>query len=48
MGYFTELRKQGNRKSCKRKKCPYYTTTTEKCSRCEWNSEATWTTAERK
>lgn len=48
MGYFTELRKQGNRKSCKRKKCPYYTMVTEKCGRCEWNPGAAWVKVNKK
>lgn len=30
-------------KPCKRKKCPYYNTRTNKCSLCEYNPNAEWT-----
>lgn len=30
-------------KPCKRDKCPYYKTKTDKCYSCEWNPDAVWT-----
>lgn len=34
--------KNKNIKPCKRKKCPYYTVISAKCSKCEWNPNSVW------
>lgn len=33
-------------KLCKRKKCPYYNKTTNKCQSCEWNPDSVWVECE--
>lgn len=29
-------------KKCKRKKCPYYDSISQKCMKCEWNPDSVW------